>query len=419
MSDGLKQPTGVNEMIKNRTLIGMALGVLAASASAQLIVGNDQTGTATIYKINVSTGVATPLIASATSATKPWGMAADNAGGMLYWNSGTALYKSSFSDLNMGLIPGSSVPITFGTATTSMVALAWDPTTQKLVGTKNVATEAVYEIDPVTGVATQLYTYNTGFDFGGLDWDDSAGKLYGLSDSAPAGNVRGLYEMLSTGPTFIAGYPGGETDIDALATGNCNAYFVSDGPNTTQANFYVYNIATAAQTGTIPSPFTGSGTFSAAAWAPGLFQTPVTVSGTLNLNDTVAAFAANRSITMAVKQGTTTIGSAVVSAAGTTSTFSVNISPTATGPATLEADGSSFLMRKVIIALTGGNVAVGTVGMLNGDVDDSGEVDAADIDLVIADFGSVAVGNTDVDVSGEVDAADIDIVIANFGGTDD
>lgn len=36
-------------------------------------------------------------------------------------------------------------------------------------------------------------------------------------------------------------------------------------------------------------------------------------------------------------------------------------------------------------------------------------------DLVIADFGSATVGDTDVDVSGEVDAADINIVIANFG----
>jgi hypothetical protein len=44
------------------------------------------------------------------------------------------------------------------------------------------------------------------------------------------------------------------------------AYYVTDGPNTAQANFYVFNIATGLQIGTLPSPFTGSGTFSAATY---------------------------------------------------------------------------------------------------------------------------------------------------------
>ena len=82
-------------------------------------------------------------------------------------------------------------------------------------------------------------------------------------------------------------------------------------------------------------------------------------------------------------------------------------------------DGSSFLRRVVAINLTGSNQSLGVVTLTNGDADLSGEVDAADIDLVIADFGSTAVGNSDVDVSGEVDAADIDIVIASFGSVDE
>ena len=71
------------------------------------------------------------------------------------------------------------------------------------------------------------------------------------------------------------------------------------------------------------------------------------------------------------------------------------------------------------MTLTGSNQAIGSVAMQNGDVDDSTEVDAVDIDLVIADFGSTSSNATDVDVSGEVDAVDIDIVIANFGGVND
>ncbi|MBL8060665.1 MAG: dockerin type I repeat-containing protein [Chthonomonas sp.] len=69
---------------------------------------------------------------------------------------------------------------------------------------------------------------------------------------------------------------------------------------------------------------------------------------------------------------------------------------------------------------TGATASVGSMLVIDlpitGDVDGSGEVDAADIDFVIAQFGS-ANPAADVDGSGEVDAADIDIVIANFGRT--
>ncbi len=59
-----------------------------------------------------------------------------------------------------------------------------------------------------------------------------------------------------------------------------------------------------------------------------------------------------------------------------------------------------------------------------GDVDMSGEVDAADIDLLIANFGQI-IGtqswnpNWDVDSTGQIDAADIDVVIASFGSSGD
>ena len=69
--------------------------------------------------------------------------------------------------------------------------------------------------------------------------------------------------------------------------------------------------------------------------------------------------------------------------------------------------------------LPGSNFSLGTILLTNGDVDDSGEVDAVDIDEVIAQFGSVDPINADVDSSGEVDAVDIDIVIANFGAVDE
>ena len=65
---------------------------------------------------------------------------------------------------------------------------------------------------------------------------------------------------------MLAPYPAGQTDIDGLAVHNGLAYYVTDGPNTVQPFFYIYDIASGQQTGTLPSPFTGSGTFGAAAF---------------------------------------------------------------------------------------------------------------------------------------------------------
>ncbi len=145
----------------------------------------------------------------------------------------------------------------------------------------------------------------------------------------------------------------------------------------------------------------------------------VDLTGSLNLSDTSATFAFNRNISYSVMQGTTVVASGTVVADASSESFSISVPASATGAATIEWDGSSFLLRKTNINLTGSAVAVGSVSVQNGDVDNSGEVDAADIDEVIADFGDTTDNPSDVDVSGEVDAADIDIVIANFGGVND
>ncbi len=107
--------------------------------------------------------------------------------------------------------------------------------------------------------------------------------------------------------------------------------------------------------------------------------------------------------------------------AGTPAAGSVTFYTPARGTVTVSAKANGFL-RNSIIGTSGSSTLSGTIALTPGDVDNSGEIDAADIDLVIADFGATpTVGNdapTDVDGSGEVDAADIDLVIANFGLTD-
>jgi len=245
-----------------RVLACAGAACLATIAQAGLVVGNDQTGTAVIWDIDVTTGIATNIYSSSTNEAKPWGMAYAPSNNTLYWNNGGNLYSSPYSN---ALTPSAPTAMTFNGSTVNFVALAWRG--GRLLGTRNIATEAVYEIDPATGVATQTYIHPSTFDFGGLDVDQTNGRLYGLSDGAVG--TRGLWEIDTANQTqtFIAGYPGTETDIDGLAVHNGVAYFVSDGPNTTQANFYVFDVATGLQTGTIASPFTGSGTFSAATYA--------------------------------------------------------------------------------------------------------------------------------------------------------
>ncbi len=236
-----------------------ALILLAGRAPAQLIVGNDQTGSASIYYIDVVTGAATAIYTSTGNEAKPWGMAYDGTTNTLYWNNGGTLFSSPFS---MTLTPTNLGPLTFNGGSTNFVGLSF--ANGLLYGTRNIATEAVYTIDPVTRIATQVYVYPAAFDFGGLEHDAATGILYGLSDT----NTAGLYEIniAAQSTTFSAPYPAGETDIDGLAVFNGRAYYVTDGPNTVQANFYVYDILTGTQIGTLPSPFTGSGTFAAATF---------------------------------------------------------------------------------------------------------------------------------------------------------
>jgi hypothetical protein len=108
--------------------------------------------------IDVTTGAATPLMAGTTAAYKPWGMAADNDNKILYWNSGSQLYSATYASILSGTpVINGPLALTFNTGTINYVALAYNPNTGHLLGTRNIATEAVYDIDPVTGIATQVY----------------------------------------------------------------------------------------------------------------------------------------------------------------------------------------------------------------------------------------------------------------------
>ena len=147
------------------------------------------------------------------------------------------------------------------------------------------------------------------------------------------------------------------------------------------------------------------------------------LSGTISFNDFVGSQAGRTVSVVVTAVGSSTplfSGSATL---GATGGYSISVPGLAAGSYDLYVDGTPFLKKKQSLTWTASGATAVNASLVNGDSDNSGEVDAADIDLVIAAFGAL-VGNgnysvsVDVDGSGEVDAADIDVVIANFGELD-
>lgn len=90
----------------------------------------------------------------------------------------------------------------------------------------------------------------------------------------------------------------------------------------------------------------------------------------------------------------------------------------------LSVKAPRFLVRKKHFIQSGDLADLGSLTFTNGDVDGSGEVDAADIDVVISRLGTTVTSanwldTADLNGSGEVDAADIDISVENFGAVGD
>ncbi|MBL8061090.1 MAG: WD40 repeat domain-containing protein [Chthonomonas sp.] len=147
------------------------------------------------------------------------------------------------------------------------------------------------------------------------------------------------------------------------------------------------------------------------------------VSSELTLSQTSPTFATSRMINYTVKQGATTLASGSVSTSAPTLSVYIPLDAGLSGSVSVQFEGAHFLRKSVPLTLSGTDMSLGSVALANGDADDSGEVDAADIDQIISDFGDVwpgGIGNpwSDLDCNGEVDAGDIDLAIANFGQSD-
>lgn len=252
----------------NTRIASLAVLALANAATAQLLIGNDQTN-ASIWHIDVTTNTPTNLL-TGTSAVA-WGMAHDGNSNTLYWNNGSALRSSPFS--LSGLTPSAAVTITYNAATISITGLAYDTARNKLIGYRSVTLPGFYEINPLTGVANLLATTPASTDFGGFDYDPVADVFYANNDGT-GGPGRGIVRITSlyTAPVYtnLAPYPGTDADIDGLGVGGGFAWMVNDVP---AQGIYRFDLGTNAYAANQPSPFTGTnGIFSSGAWvvpAPG------------------------------------------------------------------------------------------------------------------------------------------------------
>lgn len=202
-----------------------------------------------------------PLDGSTTEAfvgAPVWGAAYDILQDTVYFNAGALLYRwpvgGAIEELGT-ITDGMAVDQT-------MVALAF--VNGRLYATRNIANEAVYQIDPVTRVATVAIDYaDAEYDFGGLAADPRTGLLYGTNDTvAPHG--AGVFRINTDGSaTLVAAYPVGQTDIDGLAIDDSGlAYLVTDEPG----SIYVLDLDTGSYLDPIPNPWTTSETFSGATW---------------------------------------------------------------------------------------------------------------------------------------------------------
>jgi len=211
-----------------------------------------------------------------------WGAAYDNINDKIYFNSGSTLYEYPIGG-TVTLLGTITDP---GGATQSLVSLAFYNGT--LFGTKNIANEAVYEINTTTYVATVVIDYvDADFDFGGLAVDPTNGEFYGTNDDTSP-NGSGLFRINMDGSgTFITAYPSGQTDIDGLALSDSRvAYLIIDEPG----SIFVYDLVGGAYLTPLTNPWTSSEIFSAGAWNSGIvpvelssFTASISGSG-VNLN---------------------------------------------------------------------------------------------------------------------------------------
>jgi hypothetical protein len=139
------------------------------------------------------------------------------------------------------------------------------------------------------------------------------------------------------------------------------------------------------------------------------------ITGTLNLLNTADdGMAGSEDINWTLTDGTTTATGTVAVDDFGGGAFSIAIpAGTPNGTYTLKFKGGTFLASTANVTLTGSSIALGTINLINGDIDQDTEVGPGDFEAVVAQFGGP--GDADVDNDGEVGPSDFETIVTNFG----
>lgn len=275
---------GGSKLVPSSLLVAAA--VLVASPAHAQVVTSFQNGDLNAFVYDVSTRrYATPIPVAPHGFR---GLAADNAGRVLYGSSGLVLYRIPFD--------GDQTPIAVGSfsgATTNINGgLAWDSLRGELIGTASAPLNinTIVRINPQTAATTLVRALGAG-DFSGLDYDPTTDRLFGTNDSNMTLNGlvgKGLYAFSfpwETGAIVkVADYPEGEIDIDGCAAGGGRIYLIEDEAQ----HMHVFNLATNAyETPIFQTPVGIDRGTSGGAWAPGLLATAPLSDCSITLSDSL------------------------------------------------------------------------------------------------------------------------------------
>lgn len=243
-------------------ITGVGAMLPTASVNAQLVFANDQFDQPQ-YLVDVeydrSFQLLSPWLYGGTGA---WGMAADNALGVIYYNNAQDLFRVSAATLRPEYLGAIQVDGELA----AMDGLAWDSDARVLYGVTQYPRSGIYQIDLSTLDATFMMPIDPINNVGGLDYDNGTHSLLALFDGTGS-NGGGLYrvDLVEQAATFITTYPEQNvTDLDGLAAGDGRAYFVAD----RQEPIYVYDLKSEEFLPPLTSPTHGVGIVSGAAWAP-------------------------------------------------------------------------------------------------------------------------------------------------------
>lgn len=275
----------------------VVLSSMAASASAQLVVGTTSTATTNgaAFYLDVNTSAVTTLWNSAANK-KVNGFAADPANGRLYSNDAARLNFWNYGDIGVAptFIAGmyrTNDNVTFTATGVDGLAFANGNLYGATSFGSTVYKRGIYQISTTSDgaptphcVMTPLWLDPTGvgtvsgtFATGGLEYNPADNLFYATNSADTTGSggnyTPGVYTIDAFGSgalVKLTDFPVGHNRVDGLAIGGGKLWMTEQDPTNSRINIFPYDLASQTYGSAIFIPLTDSTQrASGAAWAPG------------------------------------------------------------------------------------------------------------------------------------------------------